>query len=152
FAFAARGIAWFERRRAALVLGERVEGVYRQPARSGFPARLKASAADPQTWKDLGWLVVVSFLGFGFAVAAVVAWAVTGWALTYWTYWWLLPKGDRPEIVSGDWLDPWGRAGAAAGCGVLLLFVVPWVCAVLAQGQVRLARVVLGPSDRQRLA
>jgi signal transduction histidine kinase len=152
FAFAARGVAWVERRRAVLVLGEQVEGVYRRPTRSGFLALLKSSAADPQTWKDLGWLVIVSLLGFGFAVAAAVVWAVTGWALTYWTYWWLLPKGDRPKLVSGAWLDPWGRAGLVAGCGVLLLLIAPWVCAALAQAQAQLARVVLGPSDRQRLA
>ena len=152
FAFAARGMAWLERRRAVLVLREQVDGVYRAPARPGFLALLKSSAADPQTWKDVAWLAIVSILGFGFAVAAAVVWGVTGWLLTYWMYWWTLPEAALPEWGPGNRLDTWGWAALAAGIGVVLLFVVPWICAALAQAQARLACVVLGPTDRQRLA
>jgi Putative sensor len=97
-AFVARGFGWLERRRAALVLGETIEGVYRRPSRPGFIALLKVAAADLQTCKDLGWMAIVSLIGFGSAIVAAVVWAVTGWALTYWTYWWVLPDGARADV------------------------------------------------------
>ena len=150
-AVVARGVGWLERQRAALVLGTPIEGVYRRPSRPGFVALLKAKAADLQTWKDLAWMAIVTVIGFGFAVAAVVVWAVTGWALTYWTYWWVLPEGARADVGPNQQLDTWGWAALVAGGGLVLLFVVPWICAALAQGQAQLARIVLGPTDRQRL-
>jgi signal transduction histidine kinase len=150
-AFVARGVGWLERRRAALVFGEAIEGVYRRPSRPGFLALLKSSAADLQTWKDLAWMAIVSLIGFGFAIAAAVVWGVTGWALTYWTYWWLLPDGARPDLGSDRTLDTWSWAALLAAAGLVLLYVVPWICAALAQGQAQLARVLLGPTDRQRL-
>jgi len=150
-AFVARGVSWLERRRAALVLGDTIEGVYRRPARPGFIALLKNAAADVQTWKDLAWMAIVSLIGFGFAIAAIVAWAVTGWALTYWTYWWLLPEGATAQAGPDQRLDTWGWAALVAAVGLVLLVLVPWICAGLAQAQAQLARLVLGPTDRQRL-
>ena len=150
-AFVARGVGWLERRRAALVLGDAIEGVYRRREKPGFIALLKNAAADVQTWKDLAWMAIVSVVGFGFALAAIVAWAVTGWALTYWTYWWLLPEGATAQAGPDQRLDTWGWAALVAGVGLILLVLAPWICAGLAQAQAQLARLVLGPTDRQRL-
>ena len=96
-------------------------------------------------------MAIVTVIGFGFAVAAAVVWAVTGWALTYWTYWWVLPEGARADVGPNQQLDTWGWAALLAAGGLVLLFVVPWICAALAQGEAQLARIVLGPTDRQRL-
>jgi len=46
--YVSRWLAWAERRRAALVLGEPIAGVYRSPT-GGFLSRLKALFSDPST-------------------------------------------------------------------------------------------------------
>ena len=147
-AYADRGLAWLERRRAALVLGRPIgDPPYRRPERPGALAWLKALAVDPQTWKEAAWMVVVFAVGLVGFVVAVVLWTVALWAVTFPVYWWALPHDAVPQVGGeGDELalDTWPLAIAVGACGLVLLVVSPWVCS-LAQGQARLARVFLGP-------
>jgi len=148
-AYADRGLAWLERRRAALVVGRPIsDPPYRRPERPGALAWLKALAVDPQTWKEAAWMVVVFAVGLVGFVVAVVLWTVALWAVTFPVYWWALPHDAVPQVRGeGDELalDTWPLAIAVGACGLVLLVVSPWVCSLLAQGQARLARVFLGP-------
>jgi signal transduction histidine kinase len=148
-AYADRGIAWIERRRAALVLGERIEQAYRRPERSGILSRAKTVAVDPQTWKDAGWMVVLSVVGFACLVATVVLWSIPLWALTLPVYWWILPE-DSIDLWPGEHADAWWEVGVLAALGLVLLVPVPWICAALAHGQARLARLLLSPGTSER--
>ena len=66
-----RWTAELDRRNAALLLGRPLRAVYKDHTGESFFARLGSTSQDPQTWKDLAWLVVHSVLGFAFAVIAV---------------------------------------------------------------------------------
>ena len=71
-----RWMAWVERRRAALVLGETIPGVYRS-SDGRFLERLKALFSDPSTWKDLGWHLLLLPVGIADFVIAVTAWSAS---------------------------------------------------------------------------
>jgi hypothetical protein len=72
-ALAARGIAWVERWRVALLGVAPLEGRYSTGRETGFWRRILALARDVQTWKDVGWLPVLSVVGFAFALVPLVA-------------------------------------------------------------------------------
>jgi signal transduction histidine kinase len=147
----ARLVARIERERARL-LGPPIPERWRRPARPGVLARLASYSGDPQTWKDIGWLTLLTPIGFGFAIAAATVWGVVVWALSTPLWWWALPDGAQAQIVSSDWrVDRWSHALAVGGAGLGLLLVAPWVCAGLARAQVWLARACLTPSERSEL-
>jgi signal transduction histidine kinase len=147
-AYADRGLAWVERRRAALVLGRPIPDPRRRaPERPGAVAWLKALAVDPHTWKEAAWMIALLAVGLVGFVVAVVLWAVALWAVTFPFYWWALPHGALPQVAGGDGfaLDTWPLALAVGAIGLALLALAPWACALLAHGQARLAQVLLGP-------
>jgi signal transduction histidine kinase len=147
----ARATARVERERARL-LGPPIPERWRRPARAGVRARLGAYAGDAQTWKDLGWLVLLMPIGFGFAVAAATLWAVVAWAVTTPLWWWAVPEGGQAQIAGSAWeVDRWSHALAVGAGGLVLLVAVPWICSGLARGQARLARACLTPSERAEL-
>ena len=147
----ARLVTRIERERARL-LGPPIPERWRRPTKPGVLARLAAYSGDPQTWKDLGWLMLLTPIGFGFAVAAATVWGVVFWALSTPLWWWAVPDGAQAQIVSSDWrVDRWSHALAVGGAGLGLLLVAPWVCAGLARAQAWLARACLTPSERSQL-
>jgi signal transduction histidine kinase len=147
----ARRLARLERERARL-LGPPIPERWRHPAKSGVRARLGSYAGDPQTWKDLGWLTLLTPLGFGFAVGAATLWGVVGWALSTPLWWWAVPDGAQAEIAGSAWkVDRWSHAFAVGGGGLVALVVVPWICAGLARSQAWLARVCLTPGEGSEL-
>jgi signal transduction histidine kinase len=152
FAYVNRGLAWLERRRTSFLLGESVAGVYKPPARRGFVPLLKAVVTDSQTWKDLAWLIVVSMVGFAFAVTAVTLWATALYLLSYPLWWWIVPDAALPELGGDDRRpDTWGWAALAGAAGIVGILLTTWICAGLARVQALLARLLLAPSERQRL-
>jgi Putative sensor len=68
-----------------------VAAVYRRPAAPGMLARVRSMTVDPQTWKDLGWLVLNSTLGFAVAVASLSVTAVVLGYITMPIWWWAIP-------------------------------------------------------------
>jgi signal transduction histidine kinase len=108
-----RGVANAERWRAALVLGGPIRGRYR-PLRTGrMIDRLRSLFADRQTWKDLGWHLLLLPIGIvGFTVA-VVCWCWSLYCLTFPIWFKITPAAAD----FGDFtLDTWWWA--------LLVFVV----------------------------
>ena len=149
-AYIDRAMSWIERGRMKLV-GETVEATYRRPAKSGVWPLVKTVATDPQTWKDLTWHLFVSIFTFAAGVVALSLWASALWAIVYPFYWSFVPRSTLPELGSHR-LDTWNFAIAVLGLGVALAIVTAWLCAALSRAQVSLARLLLAPSDRQRLA
>jgi signal transduction histidine kinase len=145
-----RRIAWFERRRAALVLGRAVESPY-EPPTPGHPwARGRALVRDPATWRDLTWLLLLFPLGLAGLAGVVVA--VIDVATILAPLWlWAVPNPYLPPIV--DWLfNSVGGRFVLTGIGLGLAPVAAWLVTEVARLQARTAAALLEPGPRQRLA
>ena len=143
-AIAFRWTAELDRRTAELALGAPLRGVYRDHApHPGLLVRVGATVRDPQTWRDLAWLVVHSVLGFGFGVAAVTATAAVIGLVTFPLWYWALPAEGADFVF---WhADTFWKALLspllAIPYGVLTVLVVRAMTIV----ESSLARALLGP-------
>lgn len=146
-AFVFRWTAELDRRNAALVLGAPLHGSYRSHGGEHFLTRLFAPLRDPQTWRDLLWLVLHSLIGFAFGVAALTAIGLVVAAITMPAWYWAIE--GSPDI--GVWsIDTLPKALAATGVGLLLLPVLAGVLRLMALGESRLAAALLGPTGESR--
>jgi signal transduction histidine kinase len=148
-----RGGAWLERRWVGLTLGTHIPDPYRPPPQGGLLARWLAMAADPATWKDFTYLVLLGPLGTAWFVVTVTLWSSALALLTVPIYYRLLPNArieavwfsDRPNLV----LDTLPEALAAAVAGLLLCFVAAWATRGMGAAHAAIARGLLGPSQAQ---
>jgi signal transduction histidine kinase len=143
-----RWMAWVERRRAALVLGEPIVGVYK-PSTGKFVDRLKALFSDASTWKDLAWHLLLLPVGIAGFVIAVTGWAISVGLILTPIFWWILPETDEPTSVGLFQIDSWGHAFLAMALGIVLLPVAAALVRGTAAASGALSKVVLGPSRRQ---
>src|SRR5690242_12092224 len=103
-AFVMRWTAELDRRNAALVFGRPVRGRYRSHRASSLGRRVLAVLRDPQVWRDLGWLIVHSIVGFAFGVLALsLIGSVLGLA-TLPAWYWALPDGLEFGLWTADTL------------------------------------------------
>ena len=149
---ASRGLARFERRRAAVALGEPIPSSYLASHRTGVLGWLHTAIGDSATWKDLLWLMIVlPVLGLAGFTLAVCAWgaALGTLALPAW-YRALDDVGGvdygllRVDTVDEAWL------GVPVGL-VLLAIAVPLTRGA-GIGLALLGRSLLAPSERRRVA
>jgi len=142
-AAAFRWVADLDRRNAARELGAPLQAIYRERPDPRLLPRVSATLSDPQTWRDLAWLVAHSVVGLAFgsvAVSCVVHLAVL---VTLPVWFWALPAGS----------DLWGVLPIDGAWGALLAFVLAPPFALLsvallramATGEARLAAALLGP-------
>jgi hypothetical protein len=89
--YLARWTTVVDRRLAGWARGEPVAAVYRRTRSRSFWRRLRNVTIDPQTWKDLGWLVLNSILGFTAAVVGLTATAVVLAYIVMPLWWWAIP-------------------------------------------------------------
>jgi signal transduction histidine kinase len=146
--YVSRWMAWIERHRAALVLGEPIRGVYRSPASGRVIDRLKALFSDPSTWKDLAWhllLLPVSIVDF---TVVVTAWSVSLGLVSMPLWWWALPDNDPTDLGIFQ-VDSWGHAFLAMAIGIVALPIAAALVRGTAAASGSLSQVVLGPSRRQ---
>ena len=102
-AIAFRWTAELDRRNAAWLLRRPVRARYR-PRERGLRGMLSSTLGDPQTSRDLVWLVVHSCLGFTFGLVAVgMVLGVAGIA-TLPAWYWSLPDGADIGIWNVDTL------------------------------------------------
>ena len=142
-AFVFRWTAELDRRNAALALGIPLRGRYRDHGGDNLLARLFAPLRDPQTWRDLAWLVVHSLVGFAFGVAALTAIGVVVAGLTMPAWYWAIPDGG-PDV--GVWnIDTLPKAFAVMGASVVLAAATVGLLRLMAFGESRLAAALLGP-------
>lgn len=93
-----RAIADWQRQMAADVLGVEVPRPYRPVPRRPLAA-LAAVARDPMTWRDLGWLLWASTLGWIISLLCVLEMLVAVWPL-----WWFTV---RPKMEIRSQIDLW---------------------------------------------
>jgi signal transduction histidine kinase len=142
-----RGMANAERWRAALVLGRPIRSRYRPLAEERILGRLKTLFADGQTWKDLGWHLLLLPIGIvGFTVA-VVCWCWSLYCLTF-PFWFKLTPAAADF---GDFtLNAWWHAIVVFAIGVATLPITIALVRGTAAGTGALARLLLG-ADAEEL-
>jgi signal transduction histidine kinase len=149
-AWVTRRFADLERRRAAWVRGVPIATPYVPVAGDTAGRRVAAVAAQPATWRDLAWLVLLFPIGLATGVAGVVA-TVVGLAVVAAPAWaWAVPNPNAPFPMRPLLTTTAGRFGLAV-IGLALLPVALWLVRVLAAGLVRLAVALLGPGEHRRL-
>jgi len=146
--YVSRWMAWVERRRAALVVGEPIRGVYKAPTTGRIIDRLKALFSDPSTWKDLAWHLLLLPVGIVDFVVVVTAWSVSFGLLTLPAWWWALPDNDPTDLGIFQ-VDSWGHAFLAAAIGLVALPIAAALVRGTAAASGSLSQLVLGPSRRQ---
>jgi signal transduction histidine kinase len=146
--YASRWLAWLERRRAALVLGEPIRDVYKQPASGHFFDRIRAMFSDPSTWKDLAWHLLLLPVGIADFVVAVTAWSASIGTLTVPAWWWAVPESD-PFDVGPITVDSWGDAFVCFAIGIVALPIAAALVRGTAAASGAVSKVVLGPTRRQ---
>ncbi|MGE5408998.1 MAG: sensor histidine kinase [Syntrophothermus sp.] len=152
--YAFRWTTWVDRRLVGWARGERIAAVYREPEEPGLLARLRCVTADPQTWKDLGWLVLNSILGFALAVVALTATvAVVAYVLMP-AWWWAVPDPGTQYGTLNLGLftvESTGQAFLVTAIGLALAPLAWLLNRGVVAGHSSLAAPILGPSESQRL-
>jgi signal transduction histidine kinase len=144
-----RWLADLERWRAGLVLGERIPSAYRPaPADGRIVSRLKVAAHDPQRWKDVVYLAVLSVVGFVWGVVWIMLWGYALGSLTLPAWWWALPSDAQYLWLT---IDSWGESIGIAAFGVVLLALALLLQRPLAISQAQIARWLLAPSLAARV-
>ena len=152
FRFAAsvdrRTAGWYRRRP--------IHGEYRRPWDGSWTSRVRTVTADPRTWKDLGWLVVNSTVGFVIATAALTVTALVISYLTMPLWWWAIddPSKQYATLNLGIYtVTSTSLAFVTTGLGLVLLPVAALINRVAAAGHARMAARLLGPAElRGRVA
>jgi hypothetical protein len=144
-----RFVASVDRRTAGWYRRRPIRGDYREPRDGALLSRVRVVTTDPRTWKDLGWLVVNSTLGFVMAAAALT---VTGLAIAYLLmplWWWAIsdPSKQYATLNLGVYtVTSTGWALVTTGLGLVLLPVAVLLNRAAAAGHARLAARLLGPT------
>jgi signal transduction histidine kinase len=146
--YASRWMAWIERRRAALVLGEPIRDIYKPPASGHFFDRVRAMFSDPSTWKDLAWHLLLLPIGIADFVVAVTAWSASLGLVSIPAWWWAMPESDRME-AGPITVDSWGTAFLCLAIGIVALPIAAALVRGTAAASGSLSKVVLGPTRRQ---
>jgi hypothetical protein len=149
-AYVFRFAAGMDRRMAGWYRRRPIDGRYRTSYDPSILGRARAVTTDPRTWKDLGWLVVNSTLGFVLATAAltVTALAIAYIAMPLW--WWAItdPSKQYATLNLGIYtVTSTGWALVTTGIGLLLLPVAALLNRAAAAGHAGLAARMLGPDS-----
>jgi len=129
-----------DRRNAALVYGAPIKARYRD---HGGPilVRLSRTFRDPQTWRDLAWLITHSVVGMAFGIVAVTVIGYTLGAATLPLWYWSIPGGAEVGVIDVDTLpEALGVMLLAAPLAVLSAVLVR----LMARAHSRLALLLLG--------
>ncbi len=148
---ASRWLARFERRRAAIVLGAPIPTSYLTPHRRGILGWLHTAIADAATWKDLLWLgILLPALGLAGFTIAVCSWGA-GLGLLVLPAWYRAVGGTGVDLgaLNVNTLD---EAWIGIPFGLVVLTITVPLTRGLGLGLAQLARVLLAPSERRRVA
>ena len=130
--WATRRLAGLERHRAGWQLGAPIETPYVPVTGDTIRRRVTAVAAQPATWRDLAWLVVLFPIGLAGGIAAAVTTAVDLGAITAPLWLWAVPNPRAPFPADPLMTTTAGRL-ALVPIGLLLLPAVAWLLRRLAQ-------------------
>jgi len=153
-AYLFRWTTWLDRRLAGWARGEPIAAVYRRPLEPGVLALLRSVTLDPQTWKDFGWLVLNSIVGFALAVVSLAVTVVVLGYVFMPAWWWSIPDPSTQygTLNLGAYtVESAGQAWLTTAIGLALVPVAWLLNRGTVVGHSRLAARVLGPSESQRL-
>ncbi|HTU94606.1 MAG TPA: sensor domain-containing protein [Solirubrobacteraceae bacterium] len=144
-----RWAAGVDRRTAGWYRRRPIRADYREPIDGTWLVRARTVTTDPRTWKDLGWLIINSTVGF---VLATTALTVTTLVISYLTmplWWWAIndPSKQYATLNLGIYtITSTSLAFATAGLGLMLVPVAALINRGAAAGHARMAARLLGPS------
>jgi signal transduction histidine kinase len=148
-----RGGAWLERRWVKAMLGVHIPDPYRPRPDGSLWRRARVMAADPATWKDLTYLVVLFPLGVVWFVATTTVWLFAIVLLTAPLWYWIPPAGEVELFVDGDRallvLDTLPEALLACVVGAGLCVAAAWAVKGMAAAHGAVALALLGPGPQQ---
>jgi hypothetical protein len=137
---AVRVVASLERKRAEWVLGTPIPGRERRLSGSLWK-RTKAIVADPASWRDTLYSLVLLPVGIAGFTFAVTLWSVTLGFLTSPAWYWALPSDDDTiPLLDSTSL---GYSVLRVLIGLALLPTTAVACRALAAGTGNLARALL---------
>ncbi|GAB3855533.1 sensor histidine kinase [Dactylosporangium cerinum] len=145
-----RRLAGLERHRAGWQLGAPIETPYVPITGDTIRRRVTAVAAQPATWRDLAWLVVLFPIGLAAGIAGTVVTAVTAGAAIAPLWLWAVPNPRAPFPADPLMTTTAGRL-ALVPIGLLLLPAAAWLVRRLAQLQAGTAGALLAPGTHRRL-
>jgi signal transduction histidine kinase len=147
---AQRWLARFERRRAAITLGEPIPASYLQPHRRGMLGWIHTAIGDSATWKDMLWLILVlPVLGLAGFTLAVCTWGA-GLGLLFLPAWyWIV--GDTGVDLGALNVDTLDEAWIGIPFGLVVLTITVPLTRGLGIGLARLGRALLAPSEHRRV-
>ncbi len=138
-----RWTAELDRLNTTWFLRRPVRGRYREPGR-GLKGMLSSTLGDGQTWRDLVWLVLHSFLGLVFGCVALGLVALVAGVAVLPAWYWSLPNGADVGIWNADSL---GEAFALALLAVPLAVMTVVALRGMALAESQLAESLLGGHD-----
>jgi signal transduction histidine kinase len=147
-----RGFTGRHRTRAARLLGVAIDRPYRPVERGGWIARLKGVAGDPATWRDLAWLLLNATAGTLLRLVPVALFAAAVGGLAVPAIWPLLPADIDPVYLGVVRLTDQASANLVGLEGLLVGLLWWWATPPLLRADARLARWLLAPTERSRLA
>ena len=153
FVYVVRWTTWVDRRLAGWQRRERLGAAYRRPPVRGFLPLLKTVSADPQTWRDLGWLGLTSIVGFTLGLVAITAMGVVVAYLSMPIWYWAIsdPHGQYGLTNLGLFtVDTLGEAFAATAIGLALAPLALLIARGCATAHGALAAQILRPSSHAR--
>jgi signal transduction histidine kinase len=120
------------------------------PAMEGRPfRRFLQPLVDLATWRAVVYLLVFAFpIGLVLFLAAVILWCVAICCATTPLWYFFIPPEHRGDVY-WDGVDTAWEWIVIVGCGILLVFVTPWIIRALTAFDLLLMRALLGPTHRE---
>jgi len=144
----ARRLGRAERTRAEVLLGLAIADPH-LPTEGKWWQRVVARATRSETWREVGYLVLLAPIGLIGALLVVAAWSGSAVLL-------LLPLFN-PMLANGGahvfnlMIDTVPETALLGLAGVGLALAAPWIARAVAGAEGRLASGLLGPSERAAL-
>jgi signal transduction histidine kinase len=142
-AIAFRWTAELDRINATLVYGKPLRGRYRDHSGERLLTRMAWTVGDPQTWKDLAWLVLHSGIGMGFGIAAIASIATVLGLFLMPLWFWAVPGGVEWGIPTWE-IDQLWEALLAVPLAIPLGALAVGLLRLMALGESKLAAALLG--------
>jgi signal transduction histidine kinase len=149
-----RGAAILERRLMHLAFGVELRAPYRAlPPGYNLLRKWRAMAADPATWKDLLYLILVFPLGTVEFVLSLTLWSAALWLVTM-PAWIMTSHGRYLYVTIGGheiWLDDPITTLPAVPLGLGVFVLAMYTVRVVGAAHGAIGRYLLGPSETQAL-
>lgn len=139
-----------ERWRVRVFFGTTIPDPHRPLPDGSWLTRLKARLADPATWKDLAYMMLLGPIGLAEFVVTVVLVSATFTHLTLPAWYWAAPA-DWSIYGSGWRVDSLPEAFLLAAGGMLLFLLTTLILLGMGRAHVALAQGLLGRNREKEL-